>query len=201
MFGINKREPFELSRLRKEVARLKLLVYKDPLTGVFNRRGFTEEAERMIAAVEKGKKHGRSRSKFSLTELSLIMLDIDNFNKLNDTYGHYAGDVALKLVAKTLEDHVRQRDFVGRWGGEEFVIALLGANEDDGAFVAEHLRQEIASQTLKYKNRKIPMSASFGAAELKQRDTLESLIKKADRAMYVAKTTGKNKVVKFSGIN
>ncbi len=193
--------PVEFSRLKKEIERLKLMVYKDPLTGAFNRRGFTDGVEKMIAAVGKSQAHGRSKDKFNLTMLSIIMLDVDNFKKLNDTYGHDAGDAALKLVAKTLEDHVRQSDFVGRWGGEEFVIALLGANEHDGYIVAEHLRQEIASQTLRYKNKKITMSASFGAAELKQKDTLESLIKKADKAMYSAKTTGKNKVVKFSGIN
>lgn len=200
MLGI-KLASIELSKLKKEVARLKLLVYKDSLTGVFNRRGFIEEVERMIAAVEKGREHGRSKTKFNLTALSMVMLDIDNFKKLNDTYGHDTGDAALKLVAKTLGDHVRQSDFVGRWGGEEFVIALLGANESDGAFVAEHLRQEIAAQVLRHRGRKISLTASFGAAELKERDTLENLIKKADKAMYAAKTTGKNKVVKFSGIN
>ncbi|MCL5007025.1 MAG: GGDEF domain-containing protein [Patescibacteria group bacterium] len=200
MFGI-KPASVELSKLRKEVARLKLLVYKDPLTGIFNRRGFTEEVEKMIAAVEKGREHGRSRDKFSLTALSFIMLDIDSFKKLNDAFGHDVGDAALKLVAKTLENHVRQSDFVARWGGEEFVIALLGANENDAAFVAEHLRQEIAGQSLKYRNKKIPLTASFGAAEFKPKDTLETLVKKADKAMYSAKTTGKNKVVKFSGIN
>lgn len=200
MLGI-KLTSVEVSRLKKEIARLKLLAYKDPLTGVLNRRGFTEEVEKMIAAAEQKQSHGRSKTKFSLTAISLIMLDIDNFKKLNDTYGHDAGDAALKFVAKTLEDHVRQSDFVGRWGGEEFVIALLGANENDGAFVAEHLRQEIAGLTLKHKNRRISLTASLGATEFKQRDTLETLVKKADRAMYAAKTTGKNKVVKFSGIN
>ncbi|MDE2144479.1 MAG: GGDEF domain-containing protein [Patescibacteria group bacterium] len=191
----------EVLRLKKEITVLKHLVYKDPLTGVFNRRGFTEEVERMMAAIEKERTHGRSKSKFSLTALGFIMLDIDNFKKLNDTYGHDAGDAALKAVAKTLESHVRQSDFVGRWGGEEFVIALLGANENDCASVAEHLRQEIETQTLKFKNKKMLLSASFGAAEFKRRDGLENLIKKADKAMYAAKTTGKNQVVKFSQIN
>ncbi len=201
MSSMSKPVSAEVLRLKKEITVLKHLVYKDPLTGVFNRRGFTEEVERMMAAIEKERTHGRSKSKFSLTALGFIMLDIDNFKKLNDTYGHDAGDAALKAVAKTLESHVRQSDFVGRWGGEEFVIALLGANENDSAFVAEHLRQEIETQTLKFKNKKMLLSASFGAAEFKRRDGLESLIKKADKAMYVAKTTGKNQVVKFSQIN
>lgn len=201
MSSMSKPVSAEVLRLKKEITILKHLVYKDPLTGVFNRRGFTEEVERMMAAIEKERTHGRSKSKFSLTALGFIMLDIDNFKRLNDTYGHDAGDAALKAVAKTLESHVRQSDFVGRWGGEEFVIALLGANENDCASVAEHLRQEIETQTLKFKNKKMLLSASFGAAEFKRRDGLESLIKKADKAMYVAKTTGKNQVVKFSQIN
>jgi diguanylate cyclase len=190
----------ELSALKREVAKLRLLVYKDPLTGVYNRRGFTEEVQKILAAVERGRAHGRSKAKFSLTALCLLMLDVDDFKKLNDAYGHDAGDAALKDAAQTLIDGVRQSDFVGRWGGEEFVIALLGAGEKDGALVAENLRRTIADKKLAFKKKKIPLSASFGVAEFRLKDDLAKLIDRADKAMYAAKKGGKNRVVKFSDI-
>ena len=190
----------ELSRLKKEVTRLRLLVYKDPLTGVYNRRGFIEEVQKILAAVERGRAHGRSKNKFNLTALSVVMLDVDNFKKLNDDYGHDAGDAALKAVAQTLIDGVRQSDFVGRWGGEEFVVALLGAGEKDGALVAENLRRDIEQRKITFKRKKISLSASFGITEFRPKDDLGKLIDRADKAMYAAKKGGKNRVVKFSDI-
>ena len=179
---------------------MRLLVYKDPLTGVYNRRGFIEEVQKILAAVERGRAHGRSKNKFNLTALSVVMLDVDNFKKLNDDYGHDAGDVALKSVARTLIDGVRQSDFVGRWGGEEFVVALLGAGEKDGALVAENLRRDTEQRKITFKRKKISLSASFGITEFRPKDDLGKLIERADKAMYAAKKGGKNRVVKFSDI-
>ena len=190
----------KLSALRKEIAKLRLLVYKDPLTGVYNRRGFIEEVQKILATVERGRAHGRSKNKFILAALSVVMLDIDSFKKLNDAYGHDAGDAALKAVAQTLIDGTRQSDFVGRWGGEEFVVTLLGAGEKDGALVAENLRRDIEHRKITFKRKKISLSASFGIAEFRPRDDLGKLIDRADKAMYAAKKGGKNQVVKFSDI-
>src|ERR1051325_2878685 len=108
-------------RLIKEIERLKLLAYKDELTGLVNRRGFKEEAEKFISEVmrEKGKEHRKS---FAIRNFGLIIFDVDNFKKINDTYGHPAGDEALKFLGKKVVGRVRDIDIVGRWGGEELVV-------------------------------------------------------------------------------
>ncbi len=188
-----------IRELEREIARLKKLVVTDPLTGLFNRRGFGEESGRLLKAVMSEQKFFRQRKEgLTIKKFSLIIFDLDNFKKLNDSLGHTAGDKALKLVAAMLRRYLRATDIAGRWGGEEFVVALPGDTLADAEVVAEHLRVKLNRLQIKTKKRAVRLSASFGVTELGQAgQSLEDLIERADRAMYQAKHLGKNRVVIF----
>ncbi|HWR40712.1 MAG TPA: diguanylate cyclase [Patescibacteria group bacterium] len=158
----------------------------DYLTGVLNRRAFTE---RLQTEVQRAR-----RQKISL---SLIMTDIDFFKRVNDTYGHLSGDEVLKAFAKCLLDAVRVYDFAGRFGGEEFVICLPGANSEQALMVAERLRGAVEKFSIPLTGDQghVSITASFGVALLdNERDTAEELLERADTAMYRAKQTGRNRV-------
>lgn len=182
--------------LEKEIARLQKLIYEDELTKILNRRGFFKFAEPILKEVEYTKSHPDRRKNFKITNLTVILLDIDNFKKINDKYGHIIGDKALVLVANVIKNRLREIDLFARYGGEEFVILLLGANKISGYNIAEEIREKIASTPLIIKgNKKLNITASFGVAELKREKNLRELIEKADKAMYKAKKSGKNRVV------
>ena len=200
--------PSELQKLKKEVVLLRRLVYKDPLTGLYNRRGFLEEAEKIFkAALRAGKQR---RKKFVIHNLAVIFLDLDDFKKINDRFGHWAGDRVLKETAQILRDSLREIDLIGRWGGEEIVILLVGASRRDALKIGEELRQKISRRQFAVGGRrKINLTASLGVAEVKEkgkrkkekqkgkrkRGKFEELIVRADKAMYQAKKQGKNRVV------
>ncbi|MBI2592703.1 MAG: GGDEF domain-containing protein [Candidatus Colwellbacteria bacterium] len=186
----------EVQGLKKELSRLKGLVYKDPLTGVYNRRGFLEEAGKMFKTAYETAHHKIMRKKFFVRDFSVIFADIDNFKKLNDKYGHNAGDAALKALAEVFVKHLRDNDIVGRFGGEEFVVALVGASGNDAELVAENLREKVERMSVAFRGKKIYLTASFGVAGMKKESTLDNLVKRADKAMYQAKKAGKNRVVR-----
>ncbi|OGN08594.1 MAG: hypothetical protein A2750_03395 [Candidatus Yanofskybacteria bacterium RIFCSPHIGHO2_01_FULL_45_42] len=183
-----------IKKLEVEITRLRKLVYYDELTGLLNRRGFAEEAEREFALISRANGPAEKRTGFVIP-FCIIFFDLDNFKKLNDQYGHEAGDEALKLSAKILHGKLRTGDLAGRWGGEEFTVALIGANAERGRVVAEKLRKTFAETGLEYKGQKIEVTGSFGVAEYKNHPSLGDLINDADRAMYTAKESGRNKVV------
>lgn len=151
------------------------LAVRDGLTGLFNRRYFNE----LIASEA-------NRLKRSPVALSLLMLDIDNFKKYNDTQGHQAGDVLLKDAAKVFKNSVRPQDVICRYGGEEFIIILAQTDKTASKIVAERLRVQCELY--------LPTTVSIGIASMPE-DALEvsALIEKADGALYQAKRTGKNK--------
>ncbi len=124
--------------------------------------------------------------------LSVILIDIDNFKKINDSHGHLAGDDVLKQLACLLKDNLRQDDTPGRWGGEEFLIVLVNKNREQAAIVAEKLRLLIAKHNFAQVGR---VTASFGVAQLGKGDSTGQLIKQADRSLYQAKAQGRNRVV------
>lgn len=175
------------------VARLVLLVEEsqrlattDGLTGLINRRAFVHELRREI-----------ERSARTGSSTSLLLLDLDHFKQINDTHGHGAGDTVLIAVAKTLQKESRAYDLVGRWGGEEFVIALPSTDESRALIVAERMRDAISH--LKVTNQQgvvVALTASIGAAQLETdpMETLDALVDRADRAMYRAKVGGRNRV-------
>ncbi|TSC90271.1 MAG: hypothetical protein G01um10142_462 [Parcubacteria group bacterium Gr01-1014_2] len=189
----------ELHRKDLEIRELKSLATKDPLTGLNNRRGFEEEVRRLIKDLIFAKENPEARKHFYIDSISLIFFDIDNFKKLNDTYGHKIGDQVLQQISQIIRQKVRNIDFIGRRGGEEFVVALVGSYEEDAYRKAEEIRKAIKSR-VKAGNEIVTISV--GLAELKDRVSFEDLIKQADKAMYTAKhERGKDNVVRYSEIS
>jgi len=125
----------------------------------------------------------------------LIFADIDHFKLVNDTFGHLAGDCALKAVAICLKNGLREADYLARYGGEEFAIVLPEANIESAFMVAERLREKIKSQNIVYKGKTISLTMSFGVASMPSNQNLssDSLIKMADDALYKAKAQGRNR--------
>lgn len=193
----------EIKKLKQEIYKrdiqireLQKLATKDPLTGLYNRRGFEEEVGRMIKDVVYSREHPEARRHFNVDSISILFFDIDNFKKLNDAYGHKIGDQTLQRVAQIITSKVRAVDFVGRWGGEEIVAALVGTDEDEAYKKAEQIRTAVKSRV---KAKEDAVTVSIGAASFEDSVTLEEIIKRADRAMYEAKhNRGKDNTVRFS---
>lgn len=159
---------------------------RDPLTGLYNRRKFDEIIRDEIAV-----------SGPVLRESSLIMLDIDYFKDINDSFGHPAGDSILVQFSRLLSENIRKGDSVCRLGGEEFIILLPGTPESEAVAVAEKLREFIEHHIFTAGERPVRLSASFGTARLDYNldPTLISQYSKVDHALYIAKQTGRNRVV------
>lgn len=163
----------------------------DALTGFYNRRQLEERIKQETAKAKRQK-----------TPLCAIMIDIDYFKKVNDRYGHAAGDLVLKTVSKTMRSQLREYDIAGRYGGEEFAILLPFTKTDEAVMVAERLRQAVENKTidlskvnLEIANKNINATISLGVYQFKTTDTPHDLLKKADEALYQAKESGRNKVV------
>jgi diguanylate cyclase (GGDEF)-like protein len=158
----------------------------DLLTGIHNRRWMHEMFPRQIA-----------RSKHASQQLALVMADIDQFKRLNDSYGHATGDLVLKAVARRLADTLRPTDFLVRYGGEEFIALLPGATVDTAQVAAERLRSAIEQEEHRSTNAAsaLRVTISLGVAIVRAGDTLKRLIERADAALYQAKASGRNRVV------
>jgi len=175
----------DISDRRKLEEELRVQASVDALTGVANRRRFSDTGTREVARALRYRK-----------PLSLLMLDVDHFKKVNDTYGHGIGDEALKAMARTCQGELRATDLLGRLGGEEFAI-ILPETEPKGALeVAERVRVAISNIEVPLDNDGVlKFTASIGMAHLAPKETLEQLLERADSALYRAKQTGRNKVV------
>ncbi len=158
----------------------------DPLTGIYNRRGLLHFFKIEINRAQRYKQ-----------PLSIIMADLDHFSNVNNTYGHLAGDMVLKGFCKTVKSIIRAGDIFARYGGEEFIILLPNTDEDAAFEVAEKLRKAVEKLKFKYKSEIFSITSSFGVASFKEQDTIESLIKRADKALYKAKEK-RNMTVKES---
>jgi diguanylate cyclase (GGDEF)-like protein len=155
----------------------------DPLTGVANRRGFDAAVERMLA---------RARRNGSST--ALLLLDLDHFKAVNDTWGHQVGDHALQAVARALERELRGGDVAARLGGEEFAVALADSRTDEAAVVAERARRAVSGLDIRRGDAPVGLSVSIGVAALRAADSLDALFARADAALYRAKAAGRNRV-------
>lgn len=163
----------------------------DALTGFYNRRQLEERIKQEV-----------SNAKRQNAPLCGIMTDIDFFKSVNDTYGHAVGDLVLKTIAKVIRGQLREYDIAGRYGGEEFSILLPFTKIEEAKMVAERLRKTIESRVIDIskvnpdsEKKEISVTLSLGIYEMKSDDNDEDLLKKADKALYEAKNTGRNKVV------
>jgi len=175
----------KLSKKNKELEkankRIEKLSKTDVLTGLANRRHFMDYFEKMMSQAQR---HS--------TPLSLVIIDLDKFKEVNDTYGHSAGDDVLSALGDLLDREVRKEDLVARIGGEEFAILLTQANMEEAYSYAERIRKRV--QTMDVSSVPKEISASLGISTLKENDDMESIMKRADKALYEAKENGRNKV-------
>lgn len=174
-----------VQQLEKELTQVSALVQKDPLTFALNRRGL-EEAFRIETA----------RSSRYGAPLGFVMIDLDDFKKLNDSLGHVAGDRALIHLASLMQATVRPTDFIARLGGEEFALLLPATDVSEAAAAAERLQRELAKRGFQFEGRPWTLAFSAGAVQWRTGESLEEMIHRADRALYEAKRAGKNRVVR-----
>jgi len=179
----------ELKKTKNNLSEVSILAITDPLTNLSNRRNTMDQFDLLIKEAQKEDK-----------SLGVIMLDIDHFKQVNDSLGHQAGDMVLKVVAQLLLENARDNDIVGRIGGEEFLILCQYADIDTTHKVAERIRYNVEQKTISYeKHKTTQVTISLGLCSMVPvLNSKDELIKIADEALYKAKETGRNKVVRGS---
>ena len=170
--------------LERELSEVSELVHQDQLTGALNRRGFDAAFDRETTRVDR-----------SHAPLCVALLDIDNFKRMNDTRGHQVGDQALIHLSNVIKDALRPSDSVARYGGEEFVIILPDVELAEAAATVERLQRELTKQFFMHENDRILVTFSAGVAQRYENESQEDVIGRADKAMYLAKNSGKNRVI------
>jgi diguanylate cyclase len=176
-----------IKTLEQELMQVSELVREDQLTGALNRRGLDETLDRELKRADRNK-----------APLCVALLDIDNFKKLNDSLGHQAGDRALTHLTQVIKDTLRPSDAVGRYGGEEFVIILPDTDLEAGVEALQRLQRDLTKKFFLHNNERILVTFSAGVALRGADEDQEDLLGRADKAMYQAKQTGKNRVVSAS---
>ena len=174
----------KIKKLEQELAQVSELVHQDQLTGALNRHGLDEAFEREATRADR-----------SQTSICVALLDIDNFKRLNDTLGHHAGDQALIHLSNVIKEALRPSDSVARYGGEEFIIVLPDVGLEEAAATVERLQRELTKKFFLHENDRILVTFSAGIAQRAPQESREDVIGRADKAMYQAKKTGKNRVV------
>ncbi|PWC31111.1 diguanylate cyclase [Azospirillum sp. TSO35-2] len=178
---------YDYTERRSMEEALRDMASRDPLTGIFNRRSFMDMARSQLARAHRFHE-----------PLSVFVLDVDHFKRINDTYGHATGDDALRMVAAGCQAILREYDILGRLGGEEFVVVLPGATADESRVVAERVRRHLARMPIEAPDGVFRLTASIGIAGLDgATDTLERAIHRADLALYRAKHMGRNRVAVY----
>ncbi len=160
----------------------------DKLTGAYNRRALDVLFQEAVLHAERTKE-----------ELSTVLVDIDRFKRVNDRFGHAAGDLVLQHIVKTMAAHIRASDVLCRWGGEEFLILLKGCSLEQALKMAEKLRMEVERFTEPYEGNEIKITISLGVAQYRPGENEDSLLRRADQALYKAKRNGRNRVEKEDG--
>lgn len=156
----------------------------DALTDLYNRRYLFSEGARLY---ERWQRDG--------AELAILLMDLDHFKRINDTYGHQAGDQVLIEVAHILKQHCRPYDLVARYGGEEFVIMLEASTHNSGESTAKRIHQSIGEHAIKYEDKELLVTASIGVVEGKDLGDFDTALRKADEALYQAKESGRNRII------
>lgn len=159
------------------------LALRDSLTGLYNHGYFKEVLEQEI----------RQAQRYD-DDLSLLLLDLDDFKETNDTYGHQAGDRILRELSEVLQGNIRKSDIVARYGGEEFAVILINTDLEGAVKKGKELKEVIAGMEVNYEGAGIPITTSVGAASLNPEDSAKELINKADQELYEAKNSGKDKI-------
>ena len=155
----------------------------DGLTGIYNRAAMDRSLEREVELSHRQDSH-----------VSLLIIDVDHFKQINDTYGHSAGDAVLKSLVACINDTMRISDMLFRYGGEEFALLLAGTDMDGARQVGERIRAAVAAYPFIYNGRELDLTVSIGVATLGRRDSAKRLFNKADTALYQAKKAGRNQV-------
>ncbi|HPF22552.1 MAG TPA: GGDEF domain-containing protein [Hyphomonas sp.] len=172
---------FQLKRYQRQ---LESLASTDPLTGLLNRRFFRISAEDEI-----------QRQRRAGGMAAIVVFDIDSFKSVNDRFGHHTGDAVLKRIAEIAYSELRGPfDKLGRWGGEEFVILLSSVSREQAWIVCERLRERLEAAVIEHGGAKLSITASFGYEMLTSDSTLDRVLESADRALYVSKQSGRNRI-------
>lgn len=158
-----------------------IAAYTDPLTGAGNRQALDDALNHEINLAQRNE-----------TPLSVVMFDFDNFKQLNDNYGHEFGDKVLKEITQEIKNVIRKTDLLFRYGGEEFVLLMHKTSLNNAATVADKIRQHIANKRIDHEENAISVSVSMGAATLHEGDGANTLVRRADNALYYAKDAGRN---------
>lgn len=172
----------ESQQLKQRLAKERIQALTDPLTGAPNRLAYEQRIAQEFARWQRYKH-----------PLTMVVCDVDHFKKINDTYGHKAGDRALMAIVKTIQFHLRETDFLARVGGEEFVVLLTETTQGDAESVAEKLRKSVQLSEFVYQGQPVPVTISGGFAQFHPGDTVDEVYQRADRALYRAKHAGRNK--------
>jgi diguanylate cyclase len=174
----------EVTEYREKTRQARELSLRDPLTGCFNRLAYQERAR---AEEARWLRYG--------SPLSLIVFDLDRFKAINDTFGHRAGDEVLKTIAQIAGNQLRQVDFFARYGGEEFVALLPETPLAPALTVAEKVRCAVEVFRFHSRGKRVPLTLSCGVAQLTAGDAIETAFERADKALYLAKTSGRNRSI------
>jgi diguanylate cyclase (GGDEF)-like protein len=184
--SMNQRLQQELKKSKELENELMKQATTDPLTGLLNRRAFFDACTREIEEVHR---HGNA--------LSILILDIDKFKDVNDTYGHDVGDIVIKHIAEKMVENTRTIDYVGRIGGEEFTVLMPSTDIENAFEIADRLRSKISRDAIEINKFTIKVSVSIGVSEMKNKKTdIREIMKNADNALYKAKRNGRNRVCK-----
>lgn len=173
----------DISDLEEQKEKIKEMANQDYLTKLYNRRYFFDIAEKIF-----------ENSKREINHISIALVDIDHFKKVNDTYGHDGGDFVLASFAHILKNNLRKADVICRYGGEEFCILLVTKEKDDAFEVMDNLRKTVEKETFLFGQQEIKFTFSGGICN-SQESSLDEMIKKADEKLYKAKENGRNRIL------
>jgi diguanylate cyclase (GGDEF)-like protein len=173
------------SELQKLTEELRVASITDPLTGAYNRRFFFEALNKLVSA--------SNRHRFAL---SIVTIDVDHFKRINDFYGHPAGDAVLRELTSICKESLREADVFARFGGEEFIMALPNSDTEAAQLVAERLRTRVSERTIDIRGQPVRITISCGVSQYRLHESgIDDTLKRADEALYAAKKNGRNQVV------